>query len=321
MTTTVSQPQPTELQGLDVLAVGELLVDLIGEAGSPTLAQASGFTRHAGGSAANLATNLARLGVRVALVASVGRDGLGDYLTTETTGAGLPAEPLARDDHAPTSLVLVNRTDGTAQFVAYRGADAQIHPEHVPEALARSARVFHTSCFALSREPARGTILAAAETASAHGATLSVDVNYAPQIWPHQAEARNVLARYLAGGALVKASTDDLDRLWGEETTEEDGARRLHEAGAKLVCVTEGPRGSRVSWNGGTHVAHVESVPAEVVDATGAGDAFWAGFLTAWLDGQGPPDCARAGSRMAALKLAGVGPISGRVDREEILHG
>lgn len=318
---TVPETQRAETLTLDVLVVGELLVDLIGEAGSPTLALAGRFTRHAGGSAANLAANLARLGARVALVATVGRDGLGDFLLGETTRAGLSTEHVARAPDAPTSLVLVNRTDGTAQFAAYRGADSRVRPEHIPERLATSTHLFHTSCFALSREPARGTILSAARIASGHGAIRSVDVNYAPQIWPDREEARRVLDRYLDGTALVKASTDDLDRLWGEEVSDEAGARRLHEAGAELVCVTEGPGGSRVSWNGGSEAAHVESVPAEVVDATGAGDAFWAGFLTAWLDGHAPPDCARAGSRMAARKLAVVGPIEGSVKRGEVLYG
>ena len=83
------------------------------------------------------------------------------------------------------------------------------------------------------------------------------------------------------------------------------------------MCLTRGADGALVVWDG--HVAEVPAEPVEAADATGAGDAFWGGFLAAWLGGQAPPACARAGARMAALKLSRVGPLPDRVDAAAVL--
>lgn len=307
---------PDDAAPLDVVVAGEVLADLITAEATDDLGGAAAFERHAGGSPANLASNLARLGVPVTLVASVGDDGFGRYLRAAAERVGVEARFALRDE--PTSLVAVARSAGTPEFVAYRTADPLLWPSQLPDALLRRARLFHTSGFALSREPARATLLDAAARAAALGRTVSVDLNFAPDTAVRRAEQQGAARRVLALGPLVKCSRDDLARLWGQDAASDDAAAgHLLGLGASLVCLTRGADGALVAWNGGR--AEVAAEPVEAADATGAGDAFWGGFLAAWLDGQAPPACARAGARMAALKLAHVGPLPESVDAGSVL--
>lgn len=293
-----------------LLAAGELLVDLIGHERVTDLSESRDFHRYPGGSPANLAANVARLGGRVALVACVGKDNLGKYLKTRVAEAGVETRFVAEDPLQPTSLVVVSRTTGTPDFIAYRTADRMLRPEHLPDALLAQARIFHTTCFALSQNPAQQTLVDAARRAASSGCQLSLDANYAPTLWPDREQAWNVIGEFVRPGALVKLSDDDAERLYGQPVPDDRVLADFHGMGAKLVCFTKGAKGSLLSYNGGNERREVPVKPvAEVVDATGAGDAYWAGFLTAFLDGHAPPACAEAGARLAARKLSAAGPL------------
>jgi fructokinase len=335
----------------DVLAIGELLIDLIGADEGVGLEETTRFDRFQGGSPANLCRTLALAGRRPALAACVGADGLGGHARAELAAHGVDTQYVATSPHAPTSLVVLARSAETAEFTVYRHADALIEPAHVPDAALRDASIVHTTCFALSRTPARSTILDAAarlrdaEEAAGEDAehedsaepavraehaggaagsgrtTLTLDANYAPAVWPDRFEAQGIVKEFCRYGPLVKVSSDDLARLFGEEPDgdsvsldpaagPDEAIARLHDWGAPLVCWTRGARGSVVSWEGGARREAVPAPEVEVVDATGAGDAFWAGFLHAWLRGDAPPDCARTGSHLAAQKLTHPGPLT-----------
>ncbi len=301
-----------------LLAVGELLADFIGHHVSRTLFDAPDFRRYQGGSPANMAANMARLGNNVALVACVGTDNIGKYIVEKVGEAGVDTQYVQQDAREPTSIVVVSRTAGTPDFIAYRTADSCIRPEYLPDSLLQQARIFHTTCFALSRQPAQDAIVDAARRARAAGCLVSIDANYAPSIWPDREAAWRVLTDYCAAGALVKISEDDAARLYGEPQPVERVLADLHRMGASLVCFTLGAEGSLVSYENGSRQIRVPGRKIDVVDVTGAGDAYWAGFLTAYLDGHAPEQCAKAGAAMAKLKLTRQGPLPTKVLRETI---
>ncbi len=306
-----------------MLAVGELLVDLIGHSITTNLLDATDFKRLQGGSPANMAANMARLGNRSALVACVGTDNLGRFLTAQVAAAGVETGFIQQDSREPTSLVVVSRTTGTPDFIAYRTADRMLLPDHLPDSLLSQSRIFHTTCFALSQAPAQATIVDAARRAHKLGCQVSIDANYAPSLWPDCEQAWQILADYCSAKALVKLSEDDAARLYGTRTgdtlpSHEEIVDKFHQMGAELVCLTLGADGSLVSSAGGAKQVRVLGQPVDVVDATGAGDAYWAGFLTAYLDSQTPEICARAGAKLAQMKLERSGPLPAQIDRAEL---
>jgi fructokinase len=118
-------------------------------------------------------------------------------------------------------------------------------------------------------------------------------------------------------GALVKVSEVDWERLYGKAlTAPEEACDHFISLGAGAVCVTLGGEGAWVASTAERHF--LPARPVEVADTTGAGDAFWSGFLTAWLDGYGLSDCAKAARRMAELKIGTFGSLPNVVEKQII---
>jgi len=139
---------------IDVLSVGEALVDFISIEAVGKVEQANGFRRYLGGSVTNLAANVVRLGGRAAVAARVGDDPFGRFVRQEMEQQGVITDYLKTDAVARTTLAFITCSAATADFVIYRGSDARLLPEDVPQAAIELARVVHTSTFALSQEAA-----------------------------------------------------------------------------------------------------------------------------------------------------------------------
>lgn len=298
-----------------LLAVGELLADFIGTEITENLSDATNFQRFQGGSPSNLAANMGRLGNQAAIVSCVGNDNLGRYLVEKVRETGVDVSHVAVDDFEPSSIVVVSRTKGTPDFIAYRTADRMIQSKHISDDLLKEVSIFHTTCFALSRNPAQDSIVESASRAAKLGVQLSIDLNYAPQIWPDRTNAHEVVKNYVSNGSLVKMSEDDAERFYGKVVSPQQAITDFHAWGAKLICFTLGAKGSIISTEGGKNQFTLPGKEIEVVDATGAGDSYWSGFLTAFLEGHSPEVCAKAGANIATLKLKTLGPLPAKVDK------
>ena len=301
---------------LDFLAVGETLVDLISEEEAESLRDAYTFRKYLGGSPANIAVNVAKLGRTAAIVSKTGIGNFGQFLKAELQRAGVVTDYLIMDHLVHTTVIFISRTQGTPDFEAFRAGDYQLQPAEVSEAAVERAKVVHASTFALSREPCRGAVERAFQLAENHGKIISLDPNYSRQIWPNYREARGVLERMLGYATITKPSLDDAGRLFGSGEDPEYYIRTFHEMGPPVVVLTMGADGVIVSDNG--EMLHVPSRPVKVVDATGAGDSFWAGFLTALLDGNSLRTCSLFAREVVEQKLTTVGPLPDKIDRQVI---
>jgi sugar/nucleoside kinase (ribokinase family) len=298
---------------IDILCAGELLVDFITAEFVQTLDEANLFRRVPGGSPANLCMNMARLGNSAILVATVGTDDMGGVLVNFVNRLGVDTSYISRVED-PTTLILVTRSAQVSSFQAYRGADSQISIRQFPYGLFEDIGVFHTTCFALSKKPAQSVILEAAEKARRARCTLSIDANYSEKIWPDRSDAQRCVAEFSRLGALVKISDVDWVRLYEDKSAvPADVIEHFMKMGASQVCYTLGEHGC---WVGNATEHHfLPSRPVEVKDTTGAGDAFWAGYLTAYLDDKSLLECAAAGRKMAETKIQIFGVLPDKVDR------
>lgn len=297
---------------IDIICAGEILADLIGGT------KKKEYRLFTGGSPANLANNLAYLGNKVALVGTVGKDEIGDFLMKNIKKSGLNANFIKRVSK-PSSLILVNQSKGTPNFEAYRSADKVISRAQIDRSALKKSKLFHTSCFALSLEPARSTLLECSEIAKEAGVQLSIDLNYADKLWKKPKKAKKIVEEYISKGALLKISDVDYQRLYKKEVKSPEKILDLFLGmGAKQVCLTLGDKGV---W--AANAENETFLPArelKVVDTTGAGDAFWSGYLTAWLGGESIVNCAKAGRAVAEYKLTRMGSIDKKIDLEKLLQ-
>ena len=286
-----------------ILAIGELLVDAISNNTVTSLSEASNFSIQAGGSPANFVRFLQRCNTNAKLVASVGNDGFGNLLLTELKKEGVCNEFVMQQESVATSLIMVGKTKGTPDFIAYRNADCMI--EEVDETLIANASLVHTTAFALSKQPAQSTILAAFEKASQLGISVSVDWNYSEKIWGMHNNAEDVFNLLQTYKPIFKFSLDDVERFLGKPLTIEDAKAYLQNVLCTTICLTCG--GDGVYYKSSlSHWQFVPAQPIEVKDATGAGDAFWAGFVSEWERGKGLDLSVAKGINTASLKLQGI---------------
>lgn len=300
---------------IDVLSVGETLIDFISVEETDSLRNAYTFRKYQGGSPANIAVYVAKLGGKAAVVSKTGIGVFGQFLKAELQRAGVVTDYLIMDHRVHTSVVFVSRTKGTPDFEAFRSGDYRLDPKEVDEGAIEGAKVIHASAWPLSREPARSAVERAFQLAQKHGKIISLDPNYTPRIWPAYWEAKEVLRRILGYATITKPSLDDATRLFGPGKRSEEYIELFHEMGPKVVVFSMGADGVLLSEEG--RLMHIPARPIEVVDATGAGDSFWAGFLVALLDGNPLERCALFAREIVERKLTTVGPLPDNIDRQE----
>ncbi len=301
------------MRQLDVLSVGEALIDLISETEQSSLLDSRRFNMYPGGTVTNVALNVSRLGGTSAVVARVGEDAFGTFLDQYLVAAGVQTTYLHKTPRIPTTLVIVTRHTVTPEFVVYRGADAQLLPDDMPLFLLQSTSVVHTSAFALSREPTRSTILGFIAQAQAAGCLISFDPNYDPCIWEMNDKPLPIFESICSHVFLAKPSLDDCTRIFGSGESPEAYATHFLDLGVQQVILTMGPAGVLLANAQGC--SHYPMPDVEVVDVTGAGDSFCSGLLLATLDGYSIADAIRVAQEVVAIKLRQVGPLSHVVDR------
>ncbi|WP_028644825.1 carbohydrate kinase family protein [Nocardioides sp. URHA0020] len=253
----------------EVLVVGESLIDIVHAA--------DGSTReYAGGSAANVAVALARLGRPVRFVTAWGDDARGQVLADhlEAAGVRLASEPhaLARTATAAATI----GADGAASYVF--DLDWRIH-EVAPGAPA----FVHLCSLGAVLEPGADQVLELVSGLRA-GATVSYDINARPAITGTGPELVARVERMVGIADLVKASDEDLASLYPGHDLEEAAAHLLT-LGPTAVVVTRG--GDGATWVGTGGTVEVASLPVEVADTIGAGDTFGAAVIDALWD-RGP---------------------------------
>ncbi len=303
---------------LDLFTLGEALVDLISDTVADSLDEANVFRRYLGGQPTNLAVNMALLDRYTAIAACIGNDGFGHFIFDQIKASNVLTDHIQFTDEASTSVAIITRQAKTADFLIARGADAYLRSTPSIEQAAANSRIVHTSAFGLSREPARSTILGALKIAREAGNIVSLDPNYHPKNWPDRSDFPSILKKAYQYVSITKPSMDDCVRLFGHQKEPAAYARCFLEWGCQTVALSMGARGILLA-TASDGFYHIESNDIPVIDATGAGDAFWAGFLSSLLDGLSVIEAARIGQVVAGIKLGTVGPLK-RLPNKEKIH-
>ena len=237
---------------IDVVAMGELLIDFVSVATGVSLKDSPGFTKAPGGAPANVAVGVRRLGHTSGFIGKVGNDDFGVFLWETLAREGVDTRGVKYEDRARTMLAFVSlRDDGEREFMFYRhpSADMLLEPSEVDVDLLTEARVFHHGSISLITEPSRSATLAAARAARAAGALISYDPNIRLPLWPAPDEARAVILAAASSADIIKVSEEELAFLTGTDDIAE-GVGRLRTAASSAagpakcaIVVTRGRKG------------------------------------------------------------------------------
>jgi len=302
------------MKKIDILCIGEVLIDFIGHQTDVLINNTRDYHRYLGGSPTNVAMNSARLGLKASMVATVGEDGFGEYIFERLDKVGVNTLQVVKIKEKPTSVIFVSRSDKTPDFIPYREADYHITEGQIPKKLLDNTKIFHTTCFALSKNPAQSVILKKAKEAFDLGCKLSIDINYADEIWDNKENAIKVIKAYCKFNPLIKISEDDMLRLFNKKLPHDQIFSFFHSEGVETICLTLGSKGVKLSQKGKA-IIQLPAIKVEnVMDATGAGDAFWSGFLFAYVKKRPIEECLEVALQLAALKLQNVGRLPDNIN-------
>jgi ribokinase len=289
-----------------IVVVGDVMVDVVAAAAGP-LAHASDTEARVrwtgGGAAANVAAWLAAERVPVALVARAGADVAGRGAVAELHEAGVDVRVALDAKRATGTCVVVIGADGERTMLPDRGANLALAPDDLPAGLFVPGAHLHLSGYVLLHGGPRAAGLTALDHAREAGMTISIDPASAA---PLAACGVERVLEWIGGVDLLLPNLDEAGVLTGALEPEAAARALISRAGAREVVVTLGAEGAL--WTDGHDVVRaVAPEVAHVVDTTGAGDAFAAGWLAARRAGADPQTALTAACALGARAVSRAG--------------
>jgi sugar/nucleoside kinase (ribokinase family) len=309
----------------DVAAIGNAIVDVIAPASDQFLAdqglvkgsmmlidddrasslydQMAAAEEASGGSAGNTIAGVASLGGRAAFIGKVAQDTLGDVFAHDIQAIGATFDGQRLVGGAGTGRSLINVTpDGERTMCTYLGAAAALTPDDVNPAIIEAAKIVYLEGYLFDPIDARRAFAKAAGLARASSRLIALSLSDSFVVDRH----REALLGFIDSEVdILFANEAEITALF--QVDDFDSAVKAVRGRAKLAAVTRGAMGSTIV--AGDDIHHVDAFPAEkIVDTTGAGDQYAAGFLFGLAQGHSFVHCGRLGSLAATEVIAHYGP-------------
>lgn len=308
-----------------VLVAGEALVDLFPNTDGP-LSEVDTFRRRAGGAPANVAVGLARLDRAPHLWTRLGDDPFGTHLQDVLDTEGVHDEFRFVDPVRKTAHTLVGDDPTADQSFTFFKADSAtmaMSPGTVPESALESIDWVHIGGVLLCEKQGRDAMIDLATRAQAADCVVSFDPNTRLDLWPDEPTLQSATTQMLELTDVLKTDRDDLSFLVDSNAPYADIADTLIEAGPHTVCLTRGSDGTfaRASESAPWGAATVEhsGFVVDVVETTGAGDAFTAGLISALQEpDRSLSDAVRVANAVGSLATTDTGAMSALPTREEV---
>jgi 5-dehydro-2-deoxygluconokinase len=293
-------------QACEVSVMGRIGYDLYAMEHGRPLSEVEHFSRHVGGSSANIAVGLARLGVRVGIISCVGKDLLADYLLEFLCQEGVDTQYVRLVEGYGTSLCLteVSPPDRFPQvFYRRRPADTQVSVGKPEQEFIRNSKMFVTNGTSLSASPAREATATALMTARKSHVRTVFDMDYRESSWNSPKEAGEQARKVIPWIDVILGNDDELYILTGERNGTAQ-AKTVFGMGASLLVRKLGAKGVEV-YTANESFA-VPPCPVQTLCTIGAGDGFAAGFLYALYREKDLTDCLNYGNAAAAIVVSRV---------------
>jgi len=277
-----------------VICIGEILIDLLSNEPGISWKKVKSWTPYTGGAPANVAFALASLGMKVAFTGAIGADSVGFQLKHELNEAGIDTSGIQLSQDSPSRQVFVERSASGERFFAGFGkyhtadfADTRFDASKLVAGQFGNYNCLLMGTLLLPYKQSKAAILSCIGLAREAGMLLAMDINWRPVFWPNQEEAPAEIKSLMAEMDLIKLSEEEAE--WLFETIDPSVvADRFPKA--KVILISRGEKGCNYFINGVT--GDCPAFRVNVIDTTGAGDSFMAGFLYKYLmaGGKGTPE-------------------------------
>lgn len=294
----------------DLILLGRIAIDFNPVDLNRPLEESRNFNKYLGGSPANIAVGLARLGKRVGFFARVSDDQFGDYVTHYFEKEGIDTSHITRCQNGEniglTFTEIISPTE--SRILMYRDgvADLMLAPEDIDEEYIKKAKGLLISGTALAASPSREAALKAVMLAKKNKVPVIFDIDYRAYTWKSKDEISIYYSLVARDSDLILGSREEFDlteRMLGLSSEDADSARYWHGCGCKIVVIKHGREGSAAYTADGCRYA-VKPFPTNALKGFGGGDGYASSFLRALLDGHDVPQALEYGSASASMLVS-----------------
>ncbi len=292
---------------IDLIPMGRIAIDF-----NPvippfqSLVEADTFKKYLGGSPANIAVGLARLGKKVGFIAKVSDDQFGDYVTKFFEDEGIDTSHITRAKNGEklglTFTEMLSPSESSILMYRDGVADLMLDPADVDEEYIASAKAILISGTALCQSPSREACLKAMYLAKKVGTKVIFDIDYRPYNWKSADEIAIYYSIVAENSDMVMGSREEYDlteAIIAPGRTDEETASYWMEKGNKIVIIKHGKKGSTAHTADGDF--NIKPFPINATKSFGGGDGYGSSFIFGLLEGWDIIDCLELGSASASL--------------------
>lgn len=297
----------------DVIPMGRVAIDFNPIDYFKTLAESDSFKKYLGGSPANTAVGLARLGKKIGFMGAVSDDRFGDYVTEFFKAEGIDTSNIVRATNGEklgltfTEILSPNESS----ILMYRDgvADLSLSPKDISEEYIANSKAIIISGTALCKSPSREACLTALQYAINNDTKVIFDIDYRPYSWQSEEEIAVYYAMVGEKSDMIMGSREEFDlmeRLIEKGRTDEASAKYWLSKQAKIVIIKHGKKGSTAYTSDGKSYT-IKPFPIVALKSFGGGDGYGSAFIYGLLEGLDIMDCLELGSASASMLVAAHG--------------
>ncbi|MDE7353270.1 MAG: 5-dehydro-2-deoxygluconokinase [Acetatifactor sp.] len=294
----------------DLILLGRVAIDFNPVDLNRPLEESSNFNKYLGGSPANIAVGMARLGKKVGFIARVSDDQFGDYVTHYFNKEEIDTSHISRCQNGENLGLTFTEilSPSQSRILMYRDgvADLMLEPADVDEEYIKKAKALLISGTALAASPSREAALKALMLAKKNGTVVIFDIDYREYTWKNKDEISVYYSMVAKESDLILGSREEFDlteRIMGVCADDNESAKRWQSYGCKIVVIKHGKEGSTAYTCDGNHYA-VKPFPTNALKGFGGGDGYASSFIRALIDGCSVPQALEYGSASASMLIS-----------------
>ena len=302
-----------ETRKLDLVPIGRVAIDFNPLDYFKPLSESTDFRKYVGGSPANIAVGLARLGKKVGFIGKVSDDQFGDYVTDFFKKEGIDISHIFRatggEKLGLTFTEILSKDESSILMYRDGIADLMLNVDEIDEEYIASTKAILISGSALSQSPSREACLKAMYLAKKVNTKIIFDVDYRPYNWKNKDEIAVYYSIVASNSDMIMGSREEFDlteAISAPGRSDAESAKEWIEKGNKIVIIKHGKQGSTAYTADGNSYS-IKPFPVKAFKSFGGGDGYGSSFIYGLLSGWDIMDCLEMGSASASMLVSAHG--------------